>query len=1092
MLSSSSESEPGDFDVEDTSGVKGEVKEEADDDQPEHLTSSSWRTAPAEDKPKELPVEAGDPWLPVRVKQALEKSETFADFKKNRQFIYVHLFAGHEDVLGAAIVRLATLDGMNVEVRSFDKESTAYAVDLAEEQPFHDILDAARGGLIDGSHSGFPCGSFSRARYNEGHGPPPVRSLQFIYGLPSNGERQQREADRGSLLAIRSTQVTAEVAQSQRLRMVPECATMENPPGSEGQAEGPAWRLPEVESFLQDFRCEKAVYNTCAFQANERVKWFKPGQWAGCLQGLPSLSRKCTCPKFFKHEGLVGKEKTARAAKYPNQLALEVGKLIIKAFRTTLNLEWWRYQEKLKKVKLQEAKSEWLAAKEKGKFGKPIEVDKMKELRGSKRAWDAGDISRDVLPTPSKVSKKQAREEENARCLGGMRNPASALKRMTVMQEAGNDVARLWRNLVMDMPEALDAARSCGTDRCQLDPGVLQEWEHRLRLLMKVAKEPEVKLKGRFQFESPLKPEWWEAWQKFSKDPETDLATWFRRGAPLGMGAPIPKSNGIFPAVHGEAEVTELSSLESQMGTHNYQSVYENKEAAEGELQRLLDKGFAKRLSAEEAKTMYGSGTVSRLALISKMKDSGQMKHRLVIDLLRSGGNALAAIPERIVLPRVCDVVKGIQALWRTHGGQAQEDDWALELVGADLRDAYCHLAVDEAEHRHCLAPTLKEGEWVLFVSMLFGFRGAPLIMGRLAGAMSRQWQAAMEDKAMLQCYMDDPVLIVAGDRKTRDSLVSRMLYLAEVFGIQLAYEKGERGSKICWIGVSLEIDMEGKAILVSVPQKLIDEVLQKLGTWAGMVSTKEFKSLTGKLSWIAGTLTRTRWAVSAFYGALTDSEREEALNVEEARAAKREHDQRSKKGLIAVKRVELAKRWIEAYLQQEECWRCRKIPLQVDPPKWAVTTDASPFGVGAILSVVDKDMGELTPTIAIRGKVTKNVAQVLGISFREASGQAVLEAWTVLLLEGHTEKWECEMSLLMDSIQMQEVVAHHLPGKLNVEADYLSRPDIQGPPPGRLRDISIRQLNEAWMLETALPPPGVEPALWGRNPGLSSVFDCL
>ena len=39
--------------------------------------------------------------------------------------------------------------------------------------------------------------------------------------------------------------------------------------------------------------------------------------------------------------------------------------------------------------------------------------------------------------------------------------------------------------------------------------------------------------------------------------------------------------------------------------------------------------------------------------LVTKAKPSGAVKYRLIIDLLRSGGNGLAKIPKRIVLPRV-------------------------------------------------------------------------------------------------------------------------------------------------------------------------------------------------------------------------------------------------------------------------------------------------------------------------------------------------------------------------------------------------------------------------------------------------------
>ena len=34
------------------------------------------------------------------------------------------------------------------------------------------------------------------------------------------------------------------------------------------------------------------------------------------------------------------------------------------------------------------------------------------------------------------------------------------------------------------------------------------------------------------------------------------------------------------------------------------------------------------------------------------------------MDMLRSGGNSRARVPERIILPRLCDVVGGLQELW--------------------------------------------------------------------------------------------------------------------------------------------------------------------------------------------------------------------------------------------------------------------------------------------------------------------------------------------------------------------------------------------------------------------------------------------
>lgn len=58
--------------------------------------------------------------------------------------------------------------------------------------------------------------------------------------------------------------------------------------------------------------------------------------------------------------------------------------------------------------------------------------------------------------------------------------------------------------------------------------------------MMKAPAAAEIDLKGKFQIRSPLKLEFWQAWQKFSRDPEKHIADWARYGAPLGMGAEIP------------------------------------------------------------------------------------------------------------------------------------------------------------------------------------------------------------------------------------------------------------------------------------------------------------------------------------------------------------------------------------------------------------------------------------------------------------------------------------------------------------------------------------------------------------------------
>ena len=612
----------------------------------------------------------------------------------------------------------------------------------------------------------------------------------------------------------------------------------------------------------------------------------------------------------------------------------------------------------------------------------------------------------------------------------------------------------------------------------------------------------------------------WEAWSRFSKDPDPHVYRWIRTGAPLGMAAEIPSSEGVFPpADHEEAKAEAAPDLESQLDRKNYKSVYEDEAGAKLELQRLVDKGFAVMLSKDEVRQKFTEGTVSQMAMLTKEKAPGVVKRRFIIDMLRSGGNLKAKINERIVLPRAIDLIKSIRLLWQKRPENHEEvRDWAMELVGGDLQDAFCHCAVDPAEQAHCLVPGL-DNDMVLFKAMLFGFRAAPLIMGRLSACMSRMWQSfLLSHEGNLQCYT---LLVIQGTKDERNSMISLLLYTAWAMGINLAYPKGERGARLVWIGMSIEVDIVKKMIHLSVPDKLISEVVSRMDKWKNMISLRELRSTTGKLSWLAGILPKCKWAVSIMYSVVASCERDLREGKEQERAAKRK-DKREKLGLVHASRVDLPKTWFLKLFAMEAQWRTRSIPLNVSPPTHAIITDASPLGLGIILAAVDKAKEELTPLVAVYGL---KLAKFIGVPHGAADGQSTLEAFAVLLglkywaatlknmpvltksdstvalalarrlrSSSPTLNWVgAEMALTMEANGMTELVCHHIAGKLNKEADYLSRPEKKEDKlPEGLADLKVRQLTEGWMMESLLEPPGVNQALWGKDPQSLVGFDCL
>ena len=60
---------------------------------------------------------------------------------------------------------------------------------------------------------------------------------------------------------------------------------------------------------------------------------------------------------------------------------------------------------------------------------------------------------------------------------------------------------------------------------------------------------------------------------------------------------------------------------------------------------------------------MHGSVIVSKVAAIVKARPAGTPKLRIIIDMLRSLVNSFVKLEERIVLPRLADMISDLIAL---------------------------------------------------------------------------------------------------------------------------------------------------------------------------------------------------------------------------------------------------------------------------------------------------------------------------------------------------------------------------------------------------------------------------------------------
>ena len=136
-----------------------------------------------------------DIFVPERVVKRLEEAKEFRD---SRTFRFLHMYSGPTNVLAESIKQECDKHRLKFQAISLDQKIDP-GIDLSTTRN-RQTLETE----FDYFHAGFPCNTSSRARWNPGKGPGPARSAEETYGLSSNTESQQQQADRGTILSTSS------------------------------------------------------------------------------------------------------------------------------------------------------------------------------------------------------------------------------------------------------------------------------------------------------------------------------------------------------------------------------------------------------------------------------------------------------------------------------------------------------------------------------------------------------------------------------------------------------------------------------------------------------------------------------------------------------------------------------------------------------------------------------------------------------------------------------------------------------------------------------------------------------------------------
>eukprot|EP00435_Cladocopium_sp_Y103_P065495 s591_g27.t1 len=1010
------------------------------------------------------------PLIPRRVENALQNSRTFTEYRRNRPFKFMHLYSGANDVLGKAIEMEAARNRLTTVVLSLDCKLDP-SLDLADPGGFSVMRDDVAQGEWDFVHAGFPSLE---------------RNAQHRHKVPDRpGTGGEDESDRLVRMATQAVQIYEMEVKSCVARRVTPLATFENPPGNDSSSG--VWGLPEVARCLQNTSGRKIPYDACAFQVKDKDRWARQGMWAGRLENIHKIQRVCKCPAWIKHWPVDDETTHPRAREYPADLVELVAVEVVTMWKRTLSLEWWRHQMEVNPQGVNELQKSWLENEEMKEQGSLKRAPPAK--RAASVASKIDSIEDDVAGTKTEEKAAKFLKVDQVRlAVGGMRNPAKCVRSLTQLEEVGKKLASLWAEFAESHPGTLNVAVNYGQPNNAIEPELFLLWRKALRENLGKIKEIPVTVKENWQFNTSLEAGLWEVWGERASDPDGCLPDFMRRGVPLGMQVQLPPS-GVFPAVADETklhadQVLELALMKSFF---KCEAITGQQHEASIEIERHVDKGRVKRVTWQWVKEVVGTpGTVAKLGLGLHQQEDGSTGRKICLDMSRSMGDSRVKLDERIVLPRLTDVIGMLQDMWKGRGGdrgrRGDDGDNEVEFYTLEVEDIFCHFPIRLEELGHCITADENNEGALVWTAMMAGYKAGPQLAGRLASALGRLLQSLVNPQdAQFQVYFDEILLATVGDKASREEKLAAAIYTAAAFGMNLNLAKGRRGRRISWLECVIEVPAvnlgEPELVTLAMSSRVVVQLIKMLESWKGqsMGLIEDLRMVTGWLCWASGGIPRLRWAANFLYNLYKVLKGEEGEGVEEPQiipAANRDGS-RPKAGLFQIKLLKGVRLWVLKLLENPVETLVRVERLVKPRVSLGFITEASVEGWGAILVKIYEGIPKkLVPLEAVECLITGEEAKLLKVTYNDVGTKAVLEAYAVLRaldLWGHRFQeravmmrfdsslgravtWKvqgmhptvsflaAEVVLRLEKHQVQRLGLHHLRGSWASEATWLGQ----------------------------------------------------
>ncbi len=346
-------------------------------------------------------------------------------------------------------------------------------------------------------------------------------------------------------------------------------------------------------------------------------------------------------------------------------------------------------------------------------------------------------------------------------------------------------------------------------------------------------------------------------------DPDSAGISQYIEGVPIGVGVRLPRTPAVFDR-RTRWNLPEQKSKDAHLADQlsfdwrtNYASTEPHVGEVERQLEELVDKGKALKLSEDVVRRKWPGATPASLGALEKVGAEGQISIRLLFD-----GSQGVDVNRRI---RQRDQYRGPSApdLKRFLRGIADTGRRAKTLT-ADVEDAHRLVNVRCQDWRHQICRAKAGGPIYSFLVGVFGVSSISYWWGRLAGAGLRALH-----------YLSAPAeglwaLLVADDFKfesTSDSPEHSLLYvllLLVVIGFPLKWRKASGGREVEWVGYHLDLRTHS----LGLSERRAAWAVGWCSTMAeaGAARVSDFRDGLGRLSFAVGALEHERPFLSPLF----------------------------------------------------------------------------------------------------------------------------------------------------------------------------------------------------------------------------------